>query len=256
MTNVTRIPFHGSDIVAMTEGDDQFVALRPTCDSIGIDYAAQLQRLKRQPWATVVIRPMVAADGKVRDMAFINAKTFTMWLANVDTFRLKSEDARDLLTKYQCEATDVLYKYFHQGGAINPRADEHQINALIFQSRAQIELLQAAKGLIQADHLEAKARIVVARGLGEHAEIDTARHPLYTQDFLKEKNLSQARMKSVAGVFGKRVKAAYILKHGCDPEQYPLNLSNGQVRYVNAYTEADRHLLQQVWDEHYAGMAS
>lgn len=256
MTDVTRIPFHGDVIEAIRDGDDISVAIRPTCEAIGLDYSAQLQRLKRQPWATVGMTHTVGADGKPREMATVDRRTFTMWLATVDTNRIKSGDARELLIAYQTEAADALDKYFHQGGVINPRADEHQINALIFQSRAQIELLQAAKGLIQADHLEAKARIVVARGLGEHAEIDAARHPLYTQDFLKEKNLSQARMKSVAGVFGKRVKAAYILKHGCDPEQYPLNLSNGQVRYVNAYTEADRHLLQQVWDEHYAGMAS
>ena len=140
-------------------------------------------------------------------------------------------------------------------GAPDPRT-EHQINAVIFQARAQMELCQAAKGLIHPDHLEARARIVLARGLGEKPELDSGRSPLYTQDFLKEKNLSSSRMKSVAGVFGKRVKAAFILKYGRDPERYPLNLPNGQVREVNAYTEADRPLLEQVWTEHYADGAA
>lgn len=30
----------------------------------------------------------VAADGKVREMVFIDRRTFTMWLATIDTGRL------------------------------------------------------------------------------------------------------------------------------------------------------------------------
>lgn len=115
-----------------------------------------------------------------------------------------------------------------------------------------MELCQAAKGLIHPDHLEAKARVVLARGLGEHAELDPARKPLYAKDFLKEKKLSGKKMTSIAGVFGKRVKAAYIEEYGREPEMYPLDLPNGQVREVRAYTEADRPLLERVWNRYYA----
>nr|WP_253690541.1 Rha family transcriptional regulator [Corynebacterium ulcerans] len=129
---------------------------------------------------------------------------------------------------------------------------EHQVNALMRQSQMQMELCQAAKGLIHPDHLEAKARIVLARGLGEAPEINPATRPLYTADFLKSKNLSTKRMKSIAPMFGKRMKAAYVLANGKDPEKYDLSLSNGQVRQVNGYTEADRPLMEQVWDQYYA----
>ncbi|MHC9554015.1 Rha family transcriptional regulator [Corynebacterium diphtheriae] len=129
---------------------------------------------------------------------------------------------------------------------------EHQINALMRQSQMQMELCQAAKGLIHPDHLEAKARIVLARGLGEAPELNPATRPLYTADFLKEKNLGTKRMKSVAPMFGKRMKAAYTLEHGEEPQKYDLTLSNGQVRQVNGYTEADRPLMEQVWNQYYA----
>lgn len=129
---------------------------------------------------------------------------------------------------------------------------EHQVNALMRQSQMQMELCQAAKGLIRPEHLEAKARIILARGLGEAPELDPATRPLYTQEFLRGKNLSQKKLKSIAGMFGKRVKAAYTLEHGREPEKYPLNLPNGQIRQVNAYTEADRPLMEKVWDKYYA----
>ena len=129
---------------------------------------------------------------------------------------------------------------------------EHQVNALLRQSQMQMELCQAAKGLIHPDHLEAKARIVLARGLGEIPEIDPSTRPLYTADYLKSKNLSTKRLKSVAPMFGKRMKKAYVEKYGREPEKYDLTLSNGQVRQVNGYTEADRDLMEQVWNQYYA----
>lgn len=131
--------------------------------------------------------------------------------------------------------------------------DEHKTKARIFESRAQMELCQAAKGLISADHLEAKARIILARGMGEAPELDPIRRPLYTQDYLRERGLSGRALKSAAPTFGKRVKAAYLALRGQEPGKCPLTLTNGRIAQVNAYTEADRDLMDQIWQEFYAG---
>ena len=249
--NLVRIPFYGTAINAVQTEAGVHVVLRPTCEALGLDYSGQRQRLRRQPWATEGMTPTVGADGKRRELLAVDRRTFTMWLATIDASRLKSDAARDLLAKFQIEAADVLDRYFHEGGAINPRADEHQINALIRQSQMQMELCQAAKGLIRPEHLEARARVVLARGLGERAELDPVDRPLYAQDYLRAKNLPTAKLKSIAGMFGKRLKKAYTSAHGTTPEKYPLNLSNGQVREVNAYTEADRPLMDQIWNTYY-----
>lgn len=242
------IPFHGTTISAAQDGGTIRVALRPACDAMGLDFSSQRKRLERTSWATVVIMTTVGADGKDREMVTIDRRTFTMWLATIDTTRLKSDRARNLVETFQREAADALDNYFHNGGAINPNASEHQMRALMFQAQAQMELCQAAKGLIHPDHLEAKARIILARGMGEHAELDESRRPLYTQDFLKEKGLSAKQLRSKAPTFGKRLKAAYIDMYGVAPEKRPMNLPNGQVRDVLAYTEKDRELMETVWN--------
>lgn len=146
---------------------------------------------------------------------------------------------------------EVLPAIRRDGGYVDPYADEHQLKALMFQCRSQMELAQAAKGLIHPDHLEAKARIILARGMGEAPELDPQTRPLYTQAFLKEKGLSKKQLQAKGGVFGKRMKRAYIDAHGREPQKYPLELSNGQVREVNGYTEADRPLMQQVWRDYF-----
>ena len=64
------------------------IALRPVCEALDLDYASQFKRVQHQPWATVVMMTTVAADGKTREMTFIDRRTFTLWLATIDTGRL------------------------------------------------------------------------------------------------------------------------------------------------------------------------
>ena len=244
------VPGTNNPIMAVQKDGTEWAAARHICNALGIDWSGQAAKLKNKNWATVENISTVGADGKNRDMAMVDRRTLTMWLATIDTNRV-SEAARPTLEAYQLEAANALDAYFHKGGAINPRAEEHQLNALMRQSQMQMELCQAAKGLIHPDHLEAKARIVLARGLGEVPELNPETRPLYTADFLKSKNLSNKKMKSVAPMFGKRMKALYTLEKGQEPKKYDLTLSNGQVRQVNGYTEADRELMQRVWDQYY-----
>ena len=246
------VPGTSTPIMAVQHDGTEWVAARHICEALGIDWSGQAAKLKNKNWAVVEMFSTTAADGKNYQTSMVDRRTLTMWLATIDTNRV-SEAARPTLEAYQLEAANALDAYFHQGGAINPRAEEHQLNALMRQSQMQMELCQAAKGLIHPDHLEAKARIVLARGLGEAPELDPETRPLYTADFLKAKNLSAKQMKSVAPMFGKRMKALYTLERGIDPKKYPMNLPNGQVREVNAYTEADRGLMDQVWERYYAG---
>lgn len=255
MNELVTIPFRGSEVQAVDVDGKPHVVFRPLVESIGMDFASQYRRLNGKSWATIVKTTTVGADGKNRDMTVIDVRTLTMWLATIDENRV-SDEARPLVVAYQAEIADVIESYWTQGGAINPRADEHQMNALIFQARAQMELAQAARGLIHPDHLEARARIILARGLGEAPELDPGSRPLYAQEFLKEKNLSKKQMAAKAGVFGKRLKKAYVEKYGREPEKYDLNVSNGQVRRVNGYTEADRPLMERVWRDYFAAVKS
>lgn len=244
------VPGTSTPIMAVQHDGTEWVAARHICEVLEIDWKSQHRKLESKNWAVVVMMTITAADGKNYPTLMVDRRTLTMWLATIDTNRV-SEAARPTLEAYQLEAANALDAYFHKGGAINPRAEEHQLNALMRQSQMQMELCQAAKGLIHSDHLEAKARIVLARGLGEAPELDPTTRPLYTADFLKSKNLSNKKMKSVAPMFGKRMKALYALEKGREPEKYDLTLPNGQVRQVNGYTEADRPLMQRVWDQYY-----
>ncbi|MDN8624557.1 phage antirepressor N-terminal domain-containing protein [Corynebacterium kroppenstedtii] len=254
MKQLVTIPVPGAQEelkAVQTEDGTQWAAARHICDVLGIDWGSQSVKLKNKSWATVAMITTVAEDGKQRTMFMVDRRTLTMWLATIDTNRVAPE-VRPTLEAFQNEAADALDRYFNEGGAINPRATEHQQKALMFELRSQMELAQAAKGLIHDDFLEAKARIILARGMGETPQLDPARKPLYVQDFLKSKGLSKKQLSAKAPMFGKRLKAAWTDVHGVVPQKVPVELPNGRVIEAYGYTEADRSLMQQVWDEYFA----
>ena len=231
------------------------VALRPVCDSLGLDFSGQLQRLQHQSWATVGVTPTVAADGKTREMTVIDRRTFTMWLATIDTSRVKNERTRELVRIYQCEAADALDRYFNEGVAVNPRAVKTSAPATTtgpYSVETQARVPDILKNVIAKDYLEAKARIVAARAMGDTPEIEASARPLYVQDYMRERGVSSKNIRNYAPTFGKYVKKAYKAERGVEPGKRFDETPTGQVREVCVYTEADRPILDRAWSESYA----
>lgn len=249
---LTPVPVPGTDrpIMAGQFDGKPEVALRHVCDAIGIDYSKQLRKLKAKSWAVVALRSTTGADGKTYEMAMIDRRTFTMWLATIDTNRV-NDTARPILEAFQAEAADALDAYFNDGGAINPSATTDQLDALVAKATSQMQLLRAAEGIVDARFLETKARIVIARGLGEAPEIDEQDRPLYVQDYLKSKGLSQSLIEAKQGGFGKRVKGHYMTVNGTEPVKHFQEVQ-GRPRPVNSYTEVDRPIFDHVWNTYYA----
>jgi hypothetical protein len=121
VSEIVHIPFHGGEILAVEENGKPRIILKPAVEHIGLDYSWQLQKLKGKSWATVGETPTVGADGKVRDMASVDMRTFLMLLATIDERRV-SEDAREVLIAYQNEVADVIEAWFTRGRAFSSRA--------------------------------------------------------------------------------------------------------------------------------------
>lgn len=139
--------------------------------------------------------------------------------------------------------------YSLPGAAPAPGAEDRALT----RARQLVEIHMLAQGAVSPDHLEAKIRIILAQARGEHPEIEASARPLYVQDYMREKGASRKNIRSYAPTFGKLVKEAYTAEHNGDaPGVYLQETSSGQVREVCAYTEADRPLLDRIWNERYA----
>lgn len=129
-TELARIPFHGHELQALLRQGEGYLALRPACDDLGLDFTAQFRRVKRQPWATVAIMTAVAADGKEREVFCLHADSVPMWLATIQASRVKPE-RRELLVTYQKECARVLREHFAGRAAAPPEADLRAVIARI-----------------------------------------------------------------------------------------------------------------------------
>lgn len=162
--DIVEVPFNGSVMIAQKLDDGEiYAALKPICENIGIAFNGQRERLNRTPWAVVRMIRTTGADGKRYDMMAVSRKTLTMWLATIDTSRLKDEHARRNVTVYQQEAAEALDKYFNEGGAIrvsDADSDEDIMARAVLVAQKTIERknqqLQAKDNQIK--ELEPKAK--------------------------------------------------------------------------------------------------
>ena len=251
MTNLVQIPFRDTSVLALDVDGKPFVVLKPAIEALGLTYAAQYRKLSGRSWACVAQRAMqLPGDTQVRTVTTVDVRTFLMLLATVNENNV-AEDKRPLLVAYQSEVADVIEAYWTKGAVINPRATEDQLADVISIARGQMDVLNAAKGLLPIDWLEAKAKIVASRALGETPQIDAEDMPIYVESFLVEQGLTKAQAKAMRGPFGTRAANAYFELHGHRPQKAPAEV-NGRPRMVNTYYGRDLPLFRQVWAEHYA----
>lgn len=120
-------------------------------------------------------------------------------------------------------------------------------------SRAQVLLLKAADGLVDPSWLTSKAKVVIARGLGEEPEIDALDVPLYVPDFIKSKGVTSKRdVESIQSWFGRRVASLYEAEYGEKPGKRLSELPNGQIRETYAWTQRHQPFFEEAWGRWYA----
>jgi hypothetical protein len=253
VTDIVSIPFHGGEVLSTLVDGKPYVVLRPALDRLGMDYSTQLKKLRRRSWAVMGQSPTAGSDGKTYQMVTVDVRTFIMLLATIDEHRV-AEEVRPLLVAYQSEMADVLEAYWSDGGVINPRATVEQLDTIASRAEAQMRVLRLADGIIDPHWLDAKARHVVARALGEEPELDPEFRPLSVGEYLNDRGITGAELRTISPTFGKRLKTLYRAEHFKDPGLIE-RFVDGALRMVSGYVERDRKLFDQIWDDYYAGMS-
>lgn len=109
MKNIERfLDFDGKRISILLNDGEWWVAIKPICEALGVNYDRQQKNLKEHNILSQLyaIQHTVAADGKLRKMLCLPEKFIYGWL-----FSINSENEN--LIAYQKECYVVLYDYFH-----------------------------------------------------------------------------------------------------------------------------------------------
>jgi hypothetical protein len=105
--------FDGDKIDVIEYGGQFFVPMKPICEAIGLDWAAQYRLIKRDPvLATViVVTTITATDGKAYPTVCLPIDYLNGWLFKIDVSRHKGP-MRSKLIRYQALCYRVLFDHF------------------------------------------------------------------------------------------------------------------------------------------------
>lgn len=157
-TQLATVDFHGHALAVVTgPAGEHLVAMRPICEAIGLDWASQFTRIKRDEvlHSTVVVITTVAQDGKQREITCLPLEYLNGWLFGIDVARCR-EEIRPALIQYKRECYAALAAYWQQGEAVNPRKGRKpkalpggltldQQEAIKGMVKARVEALPASK---------------------------------------------------------------------------------------------------------------
>ena len=156
MPSLVQLPFRGTALHVASDHKMQLVSLRHACQAIGLEFSAQLQKLRKRNWARVSMIDTRDSAGRRSRLAMIDRRTFTMWLATIDTNRV-NPSSKEVLQAFQLEAANVLDAYFNGGGILPPVND---VGIQISEPLATLPLKALQDRYQPAPHWKAVAALV------------------------------------------------------------------------------------------------
>ena len=111
-TQLETIQFHNQSLIVLNHENKPYIAMKPVCENIGLDWHAQRQRIHRHHVLSQgeVMITLPSKSGN-QEYLCLPISMLNGWLFGIDTNRVKPE-IRATLEQYQLECFDVLYDHF------------------------------------------------------------------------------------------------------------------------------------------------
>lgn len=137
MSNIVTLDFHGDPITAVDDAGTVLVAVKAISDVLGLDWSAQLKRVKRD---TVLAEGMailtMPSPGGPQDTVCLPLHLLHGWLFGINA-GLVRPDCRDRVLAYQRECYAALHAHFYRrrDGAEPPQVPDYVKRALVNEAR-------------------------------------------------------------------------------------------------------------------------
>lgn len=115
--NTTSLPFHGQHIITAMAAGVAYVAMKPIVENIGLDWASQFVKLKKQGEKFGCCDITIPSFGGLQRMLCLPMKKLNGWLFSINPAKVR-DDIRDRLVRYQEECFTALHDYWNKGAAI------------------------------------------------------------------------------------------------------------------------------------------
>lgn len=127
------IQFNNQTIPVFFHDNKPYVAMKPICENIGLDWNGQFQRIKRnQILSQGMCMIHMPTKGGSQSVLSLPIGYLNGWLFGIDANKVKPE-IKDTLIKYQLECYDVLYNHFM------PKVAEAHPNTITLEQQQAIK---------------------------------------------------------------------------------------------------------------------
>ena len=141
------VSFNNQSLITIEQNGVHYVAMKPICENIGIQWESQYNRIRRDDVLNSVIfmMNMTGSDSKNYQMICLPIEYLNGWLFGIDINRCKPE-IRDTLIKYKKECYQALHDYWFNGKAERKTTADDRTGL-----RNAVNMLVSKKGLIYSD---------------------------------------------------------------------------------------------------------
>jgi hypothetical protein len=116
------VPFYGTNLYLIERDGQPYTPMKPLVEGIGLDWGGQHKKFAANSnrWGISVME--IPSVGGAQSMICLPLRKLPGWLMTIDPGRLKNNQVRARVIQYQNECDDVLWQYWNEGIATNPRA--------------------------------------------------------------------------------------------------------------------------------------
>ena len=141
------ISFNNQSLITVEQNGNHYVAMKPICENIGIQWESQYNRIRRDDVlnSVIFIMNMTGSDSKNYQMICLPIEYLNGWLFGIDINRCKPE-IRDTLIKYKKECYQALHDYWFNGKAERKTTVDDRTGL-----RNAVNMLVSKKGLIYSE---------------------------------------------------------------------------------------------------------
>lgn len=143
MTQLQKVSIGPDSIDTVQQSDGTvWIPIKQVCTALGIAHEMQTVKLKKKPWARVMLIITHDSTGRPQPTMCIHMDDFPMWMVGIERV---GADVRDTLRRFQCEARDVLADHFLG------RKEKPQPMSSVAMLRAMADALESQERAIAAE---------------------------------------------------------------------------------------------------------
>jgi hypothetical protein len=135
------VRFEDRQIMTMRDDDGIQVVMKPIVEALGLQWEAQLKRIKRHP---VISKGMsltnIPSGGGMQEATTLQLDMFHGWLVSISPSRIADEHRRAVIIRYQERAFRVIFEHYH--GSMGKRAVAQPTGARIALQNQALRLTQ------------------------------------------------------------------------------------------------------------------